>query len=763
MKNWILSLLIPIAMTHSLASNDNFLASEISSRFTLLETKAEVEEIIGELENTHHYAEYYKNIQWYVHEGNLVVDGDLDNNIALIVKGDLTIKGDYVDYNSGIGYLICTGDLRAENVLSWNYFSVGKSLYAAGVVGGHYNDFTFRVYGETFQSRAYYSADRDMDCPKNEFAEIYMHSHSDSDWQAKKPFYEILEAEMSMYYDSDYEELSLKEAQKFISKGKKVHGAPPGWEDAFSAVVNKKVFKQPFSFSKNPEKLNVKRLRFELMQENTPAAFFSAAFENKNLHLDLAHNVNSPASILEKLGDSKEETTRQALASNPSTPLNILLKLGNDDSEEVRASLVFNKKIDENIVKILLDDPSLKVQRALACTQHILKNKEQFFNSKDAKTLQNLASNQSLSKDERKKLLGTGNKKVQQKALEEIEVNYENIKNYIYSDDPVLNTWAIKNAYQLTDQEKITLISNDEILDFLKSPNSEVRHAAFKSLVGGAFMPFSIFASHCSSFIEDSLEIARIRMAQISRDPEILSILAVDSNKIVRMMVAENYASPESLLLKMTQNVFNQKEENNGFGLSDRESFVHFNLMKNPQLPEEAFKYIQKIVPVRHSLEPHTHMPPELFLEYAKHDYPYDPGDQEYEDLHKAIALNGNREKQLSFMAKCKSEQFLDFVAQSAYASLETLDYLLDKYWMNDYVIEKLASNTALGKKGPLAEKIIDKLLSHKESYIPNLVYANPGIPLEIKADTIFNNEEISEELILKYWQIHGEELMSNN
>ncbi len=736
----------------------HFLASENKSRFELYEHKSKIEALLKPLQTTHKFLQYYTDIQWYVHHGDLVIDNHFDNNISLIVIGDLTIHGNYNDNAEGGGYLVCTGNMRVDNVLSLYYFSVGQSLYVKGFVGAHYNDFTFRVYGETFLSRAHYSQDRDMYYPDNEVAEIYYDGFSDTDWQCEEPFTNILSPKMSRYIDADYEELTYEEAQQQTKKGKQVLGQAPEWIDARDCMLKEEVFKQPFKFSKDPDQINKERLRFELLQDDAPTAFFDTAFKNKSLHLDLAHNKTTPESILIELAKSDNVQVKQAVASNTSTPIKTLLSFCNEEEEALRIALVFNKSINEDIVKSLLDDKSINVQRALAGTKHILGHEAQFFNSTDAKTRQNYTANPNITAADRLKMLSDPDAKVKKNVLKEISPTHEIISKFIISEDPTLQCWAIKNMHDLKVEAKQALLTEEQMLNMLQSENRDVRAITFRNLVGFPFLSYQAFEKNANLYAKDELEIARIRTAQISRDEAILTLLSQDKLSIVRNCVVENFATSESILMEMNKQNFEIKEEIKGYGMSKREQFVLFNLIKNPYLPESAFPYIRKIIPLGYDMEAHPNFPPSIFLEYINYDDPYDKGDPEYDELKKAIALNGDIVKQMEHMAKSSRSKFINLAALNPHSSLETLTYIAKKHFDNYFTMEELATNKSLGKKDKLATKIINKLAGHKEYSVRSALLTNPHISLEQKMKWL-DKKEIQLETRLMFWQMYGVEI----
>lgn len=82
-----------------------------------------------------------------VHEGDLRIDGNLDNDAILVVQGDLEVTGMYDDYRADIGILVVFGDLRVADAYSWGAMYVQGDLHANGLVMTVYNDFTFELGG----------------------------------------------------------------------------------------------------------------------------------------------------------------------------------------------------------------------------------------------------------------------------------------------------------------------------------------------------------------------------------------------------------------------------------------------------------------------------------------------------------------------------------------------------------------------------------------------------------------------------------------
>lgn len=82
-----------------------------------------------------------------VHDGDLRIDGNLDNDSVLVVRGDLEITGMYDDYRADLGILVVFGNLRVADAYSWGALYVQGDLHASGLVMTVYNDFTFEIGG----------------------------------------------------------------------------------------------------------------------------------------------------------------------------------------------------------------------------------------------------------------------------------------------------------------------------------------------------------------------------------------------------------------------------------------------------------------------------------------------------------------------------------------------------------------------------------------------------------------------------------------
>ncbi len=97
---------------------------------------------------------------WYIHEGDLILDKSFASEYALIVKGNLTIHGIYDDYkNSYIGNVIVLGNLEADHLYSWGTLTVLGDIKVKGLIYNEYNDHVFETKGE-IHCKAFYVDDK---------------------------------------------------------------------------------------------------------------------------------------------------------------------------------------------------------------------------------------------------------------------------------------------------------------------------------------------------------------------------------------------------------------------------------------------------------------------------------------------------------------------------------------------------------------------------------------------------------------------------
>ncbi len=98
--------------------------------------------------------------QWHVHIGDLDIESTFILETNLIVTGNLTIKGDYIDGCSESS-LIVLGDMIADNIISEDPIYVKGNVIASGLILCYYNDYVGEFYG-TVTAQLFCIDDRDF-------------------------------------------------------------------------------------------------------------------------------------------------------------------------------------------------------------------------------------------------------------------------------------------------------------------------------------------------------------------------------------------------------------------------------------------------------------------------------------------------------------------------------------------------------------------------------------------------------------------------
>jgi hypothetical protein len=151
----------------------------------LTDTSEVVERIDGSIVN---YLED-QDIGWYLHSGDLVVPSSVDNDLALVVDGDMIVHGFLDDYVADIGLLVVLGDLVVRDLVSWGSVYVAGDLRAEGVVYGYYNDYTFEVAGQV-HARALVLSDKESSYRTGEVeAEVDSYCPTDEQYRAAREIF----------------------------------------------------------------------------------------------------------------------------------------------------------------------------------------------------------------------------------------------------------------------------------------------------------------------------------------------------------------------------------------------------------------------------------------------------------------------------------------------------------------------------------------------------------------------------------------------
>jgi hypothetical protein len=170
-----------------------------------------------------------RNSTFHLHRGDLTIDGSFANTHALVVDGNVTIRGSYDDFRGGgIGILVVLGDLRVEHVVSWGSIAVTGSLQATGLVYAYYNDYTFEVAGAV-RARAVVVSDKSTNDPRIE-APIVQNDDGDDAALAVRHFVPELMIE-DVLDKTDAESTTLQAVASYDAARRRIAAGEPIFRD----------------------------------------------------------------------------------------------------------------------------------------------------------------------------------------------------------------------------------------------------------------------------------------------------------------------------------------------------------------------------------------------------------------------------------------------------------------------------------------------------------------------------------------------------
>lgn len=287
---------------------------------------------------------------WYIHEGDLLVPGDVYNDINLIVTGDFIVHGCYDDYiQSYIGSLLCYGNMWAEHVFSWGAMYIDKDLLVDGLVHNYYNDHSFEVNG-TVCARVVLIDDKATNDPTYD-CEVFANSNS-LDWKQMEKAVKKLRAlfpALTWDPDGDFDKERI-----------------PDWDRMRAHYYQgAQLFLKPRPPLKKSDN-DVDRTRKELSMKTASEKQLKAIATQKDHQFSVTVHPACPDVLLAEFASAGDARLRWAVASNPRTSKDVLTSLTHDDSENVRQTLAMNPSTPDSVLDELASDKSSKVTNAVA-------------------------------------------------------------------------------------------------------------------------------------------------------------------------------------------------------------------------------------------------------------------------------------------------------------------------------------------------------------------------------------------------------------
>lgn len=350
-------------------------------------------------------------LTWYRHAGDLHIDGSFDNTDALVIDGDLTISGNYDDYEDGIGLLVVLGDMHVGHLTSWGSVAIGGSLYATGLVHVYYNDFTFEV-GESLSAQALVIDDRAYDIGSID-APLVQDSFNDTNGhEALRRF--VADVMIHSLGYPDELEWSLADygvTRERIRAGQPVLReipAPAALIDDLERVLDWEAEVADLDALASRDRLLAmvvalrddipKSLQERLVAEGDPGVLAMLAY-NPIVEAPLlaamatvsgpvadavAQHANTPEAAIAAMVRDDLAAVRRAALARGRLPVSLLADLADDQALDVRQALVTSEHLN--------DLPNASIERLSRDADHMIRERIAGFDGIDAAVLKRLAS-----------------------------------------------------------------------------------------------------------------------------------------------------------------------------------------------------------------------------------------------------------------------------------------------------------------------------------------------------------------------------------
>lgn len=629
---------------------------------------------------------------WYVHRGDLTVDGDLDSTLDLVVDGDLTVRGVLTD-DTKEARLVVTGDLRCEGLLSRHLLVVLGSLHARGLVVAEGNDDAFEVWGDAFTARALVVSDRSCLLPG--------------------------QRNVTLSFDADQGEAEGDVAATFPDN--LLSPEEPGTPADFDAF------------------LAAHREGRPLFRAGSPAA----PEIPEGWRLDPAASPD----LLAAQARSAEVRLRVAAAGHPGTPAESVVRLARDRAGAVRATVVHHPALLAADAARLAKDASADVRRQLAASPHAAARLAALASDASAEVRRALASHPALDDATRRLLVGDAERAVKLRALTYLPATAAWVEELRGSPDELLSAWALEH-------ESATGPVPARWQEGLLDPRRGVREAALRSARDPRVLAF--LDAEASRFVTDESPSIRQALATAARDAAVLTALADDADPGVRSAVVGNASAPAAVLEAEAERLAAAPRSSWSTydpAYADHVAAVH-HLLSHPRLPASAIRRIDRAYPTSWRLEPHRLMPLDVALSRAISLSPaleYDPDVASWKER----AADDVEPKGPVFAALLDGEsEYLKSAARlSPSTPIASLLAHAREVSADPYALAEIARNPLLGIPGPDQAELLALLLSRGESGIDHALAGNPDVPFETLLALLGRTADAATRTL---WQVHG-------
>lgn len=633
---------------------------------------------------------------WYLHRGDLTVDGDLESVLNLVVDGDLTVRGTLTD-DLEEARLVVTGDLRAENVLSRHLLVVLGSLLVKGVVYADYNDWAFEVWGRALRARAFLVSDRSVVAPKERVSELA--------WDFDQA-------------EANGDPASILAPGLLRTEDERVVPAD------FDAFLEEHRAGCPLFVS--------------------PA---SSGFDDPGAwRLDRC----ADGEVVASMGASDDAKERVAAASHPSAAPALLARLASDADPHVRAAVAVHAALPAGAATSLSADPEADVRRLLSAGPHGAAHLLALVKDSSPEVRRATASHPSLDDGMRRLLLADPEKGVKGRALRYLPVTSAWVAELGESKDELLCAWAVEHAAEAGSGGDAPAGAGWEA--GLLDPRRAVREAALKSARDPRVLAFA--ERHRERFSTDPSPAIRRLLAAAARDEATLELLARDEDEDVRRTALQNLAVPARLLLAEAGRLASAgRGAWNTFDPRYTAQMSAFqDLHRHPRLPSEALRALHRSFPLSYRLEPHRNMPLDVALERAESLTPSLAFDAAFGAWKEAAA--GEPGRVLAEMLASDDGYLQSAARMSLLVPAEALLAHASSVLSDAYAVAEIAASPLLGGDSPAVEELLKVLLGAGEGGVDRALAGNPDLPVRFLRELL---RRAPEEAWRTLWQAHGE------
>lgn len=707
---------------------------DLAARFVPL-PRAEREALLARLpEGRGHVSQLHDCFggTWYLHRGDLTVDGDLDSTLNLVVDGDLTVRGTLTD-DSGEALLVVTGDLRAGNVLSRQLLVVLGSLLATGVVHADYNDWCFEVWGDSLHARALVVSDRSVLLPEARTVELE--------------------------FDGELAEVSGDPAAtlvpglvRFVDEGGNAlrraaggkgwigeDGEPLGADDARAVRIERVV---PADFEAFVEEIRAGRPVLRSSEEVSVP-------EPGSWRLDR----EADSRLVAAKARSADPRDRAAAASHPAATPHLLARLAADPEPRVRAALAHHPALGSESAAALAKDADPDVRRQLVASVHAGPHLAALVGDPSPEVRRAIASHPSLDDERRRLLLADPEKPVRARALRYLPVTAAWVNELRGAEDEQLSAWALEHADEVAEAGGEAAAPADW-REGLLDTRPAVREAALRVSRDPLVLPF--LSEHRDRYVDDPSPAVRRALASATRDAATLTALAADTDEYVRRFALENLAVPSSLLVAAAGRI--AASGPTSWWTSDPRYMDQMTstqeLLAHPRLPAEALRTIHRAYPRAFRLEPRREMPLDVILERAESLTPSLAFEERFVAWRTAGERDGDPGEVFAELLRSDNSYLQAAARMSSLVPIEALLAHAHAVQDDSYALGEIAANALLGGTSAAVEELRLLLIGAAESDVDRALARNPDLPARVLRRLL---ERVPDDVTRTLWQAHGE------